>query len=233
VLLKAEAELRWPEDERFFYLVARNGLFLCRNHDFFRSCVPARGGPGDLSEQRTFLQLAFPAIPRRLFERIVGFFHRIAELHGAEASVLLAWDSAAACVRLVVPSQTAVVGRSEGGGRQPIGLRYTPPAFPSGWIPFGDVHSHAWYEAYSSQTDVEDETYSAGLHVVVGRIDREPPEVHVEAVVDGTRFRVDPKHVIEGYERRDRGVPEAWIERVRVEYQPYGSTPRAPDGRIP
>lgn len=226
VLLKTDAELPWPESERFFYVLAGNGLFLCRDHDFFRSCVPARGGPAELPEQRAFLELKFPMIPARLFERIVGFFHRIAERHDAEACVLLAWDSEAGRVRGVVPSQTATVQQGMDGSRQPVGLHFTPPAFPAGWIPFGDVHSHAWLEAYASRTDVEDEAYSAGLHVVVGRIDREPPAVHVEAVVDGMRFRVEPEHVIEGYARRSRDVPEAWLERVRV----CGTGVRASEG---
>ncbi len=79
------------------------------------------------------------------------------------------------------------------------------------------------YSAYASGTDKDDELHSAGLHIVVGRIKQEPPDLHVEAVVDGKRFRLDPRQVIEGYEQRRLPVAKAWIEKVRVEKQTYVS----------
>jgi hypothetical protein len=72
------------------------------------------------------------------------------------------------------------------------------------------------YSAYASTTDKADETHAAGLHVVVGRISEEPPDIHVEAVVDGTRFELDASRVIEGYCCRRTDVPVKWIDRVNV-----------------
>lgn len=217
VLLKTDPELPWPEDERLFYVLGRDGLYICRNHQFFQSCVRARNGPSELEEQATFLKPAFPLIPRALFERVVGFFDRIGALHNAEASVLLAWDSKRERVRVVIPRQVATVSRSWDGSQYPIGLHYTPPSFPRGWIPFGDIHSHVRLPAYASQTDKDDETHSAGLHIVVGRIHKEPPDIHAEGVVDGARFVLSASQVIEGYRARSRDIPKRWIERVAVE----------------
>ena len=45
ILIKRDAETEWHEDERLFYLLARGGLYRCRQTEFFRSCVPAPGGP--------------------------------------------------------------------------------------------------------------------------------------------------------------------------------------------
>jgi proteasome lid subunit RPN8/RPN11 len=218
VLVKTSKDLPWPEDERIFYILGRNGLFLCRNHEFFRSCVPARQGPSELEEQSVLLVPRFPIIPRVLFERAVGFFEQVADLYRAEAAVLLIWDRTARRVRLLVPEQTATVSRGWNDNRYPIGVHYVPPAdLPPDWIPFGDIHSHVDYSAYASQTDVADEIHAAGLHVVVGRISDEPPQIHVEAVVDGTRFALEPSHVIEDYRGRRSDVPEGWIHRVKVE----------------
>ena len=47
---------------------------------------------------------------------------------------------------------------------------------------FGDIHSHVDEPAYASGTDKWDERYRAGLHIVVGRLGQEPPELHIEAV---------------------------------------------------
>jgi len=218
VLVKRSAEMAWPEQERMFYILARDGLYICRNHDFFRSCVPANRGPSDLEQQAQFLVPQFPMIPGEVFERVVGFFDVIADLHGSEAAILLVWDRSDACVRLVVPEQTATMSPEWRGQRSPIGVHYLPPAdLPVDWIPFGDIHSHVDHPAYASTTDISDETHTAGLHIVVGHISDEPPQLHVEAVVDGTRFTLQPSQVIENYQKRRRDVPQEWIDRVQVE----------------
>jgi hypothetical protein len=218
ISIKTTADAPWLENEGTFYILARNGLYLCRNHEFFRSCVPAPRGPSELEEQHTFMVPRFPTIPRALFEQAVGFFERVADLYDAEAAVLLAWDRTAGRVRLVVPKQTATVSRVWNGIRYPIGVHYVPPSdLPPNWVPFGDIHSHVDYSAYASSIDKADEIHAAGLHVVVGRISQEPPAIHVEAVVDGTRFKLDAPLVIEGYSARRTNVPRKWIERVSVE----------------
>jgi hypothetical protein len=218
VIAKTTPELAWPEGERLFYLVARDGLFICRDTEFFRSCVPARHGPSALLAQEAFLAPHFPLIPRALFEYAVGFFDRIAELHGSEAAAIWIWDRRAAQVRLVVPDQTATVYRSWDGYRSPIGVHYHPPTnLPAHWIPFGDVHSHVNGAAYASGTDKHDEEHVAGLHIVVGRIQHEPPEIHVEAVADGKRFKLKPGDVIEDYAQRNCDVPREWIDRVEID----------------
>ncbi len=222
VMAKRSADLAWPNDERMFYIVARDGLYICRNHDFFQSCVKSTGGPSELEVQSPFLIPQFPMIPCDLFELAVGFFDVIAELQGSEAAAMLVWDRSEQCVRLVVPEQTATMTKAWDGHRSPIGVHYVPPThLPSDWVPFGDIHSHVDYPAYASTTDKEDETHMAGLHIVVGRLYQEPPELHVEAVVDGARFALEPADVIENYDKhyqeRKRDVPQEWIERVKVE----------------
>ena len=66
ILVKSDHELAWPERERLFYLLARDGLYLCRQNEFFRSCVKTRSGPSELEEQRTFFEPRFPRIPAAL-----------------------------------------------------------------------------------------------------------------------------------------------------------------------
>jgi PRTRC genetic system protein A len=218
VLLKAGDEVPWPAGERLFYVLARDGLYRCRDAEFFRSCVVAKTGPSELAEHQPFFEPRFPRIPRALIEQAVGFFARIAELHGSEAAAFLVWDRGEARVRLVVPHQVATVSESSTGYRYPIGVHYDPPTdLPDAWVIFGDIHSHVNHAAYASHTDVHDETHSAGLHIVVGRIQSEPPDLHLEAVVDGERFTLAAEQVIAGYQRRRMDVPEHWIERVEVE----------------
>jgi hypothetical protein len=218
VFLKRDDEFEWPEELPLFYLVTSDGLFRCRNHEFFRSAVQVERGPGALAAQDSELVPSYPSVPRRLFERIVGFFTRIEVLHGSEAVVLLVWDRAQRRVRVVVPEQRATVSRGWYGAVYPIGLTWDHPAdLPADWVVFGDAHSHARMAAYASGTDVHDEVHRPGLHLVVGDVHRDRPSFHVEAVADHARFPMELDEVVEGYSRPDPLVPRAWLERVRVE----------------
>jgi hypothetical protein len=221
IFFKTDESFPWRPELPMFYILAANGLFLCRNHEFFRSCVPAPRWPSGLEPHEAHLQLTYPKIPQARFEAAVGFFDCVKQAHGSEAGVLLAWDRAAGRMELIVPRQRATVSRSWKGTIYPIGLHYeAPDELPPGWAIIGDIHSHVDEAAYASGTDKRDETHRAGLHVVVGRLYRDPPQIHVEAVVDGTRFELEPHDVLEGYEQRLADVPAEWLDRLTVDPPP-------------
>lgn len=217
-------------EPRTYYVLAANGLFLVRNHAFFRSSVPAPSFPSELGEQHEAFEPRFPKIPRDMLERIVAFFSAVAEAYGAEAGVLLYWDPEASAVHVIAPPQVATITRGYRGRGQPVGLHYeVPHGVPPAWILFGDVHSHAQLAAFASATDQDDEVHAPGLHIVVGEIHREPPSFHVEAVVDERRFTLSLADVVEGYERRATRFPLKWLRRLRVvdawEYQRLRALP--------
>ena len=241
IYVKTDPDTPQPEED-VYYVLSAEGLFLCRNHPFFSSSVPARDWPGELAPQDTFLRLDYPKVPQRLMELAVAFFAWIGKKYDAEAALLLAWDEQAKEVHLIVPEQLTTVFRNYWGDRYPTGVRYdAPPKLPEGWIIFGDLHSHVDGAAYASWVDKNDETYRAGLHIVVGRVHQEPPEFHVEAIVDGARFTVKPELVLEGYQRRAATVPQRWLEMVKVELVCYRHGRKcvtvlntsAPDGGAP
>jgi Prokaryotic homologs of the JAB domain len=219
VHLNTEPGDHWP-DEPVFFSLAGNGLFLCRNHRFFRSRAFAPNWPSELAPQEPFLQLTLPKIDRRYFELAVGFFYRVYRQHGSEAGVLLVWDEAKQRIRLVCPPQVATVSRLRSGYLLPVGLHYQIPDLKGGLL-VGDIHSHADESAYASATDKADEhNRGAGLHVVVGRLRNldsgRRPDVYADLVVDGTRFNLKPSLVVEGYRRPRVGVPKAWTDAVQV-----------------
>ena len=215
--LKTDNELpRFTDSE--FYLLARNGLFFCRNHAFFESDVLCSKGPGWLLEHDEQCQFNFPKIKKTMLERIVGFFSRICEIHGSEAVVLLCWNRKEHQYRILVPDQEATVWESHGGLRSALDVRYTVPlVLPPGHLLVGDIHCHGTGAAYSSFTDRDDERYRTGFHVVVGRIEEEPPRFHLEFTVDGKRIPARFADLFEGYRRRRSGVPRKWLEKVHVQ----------------
>ena len=216
--LKLSHDMPWPEEEKVFYLLTGDGCFLCRNHAFFRSSVPAPRLPVELAPHAPHVKLSYPKLPQRDFERIAGFFDVIGRRHGAEAAVLLAWNTETQTVETLVPPQISIVGSSWNAEPYPIELHYQVPKLPAHLLTIGDIHSHVDGAAYASHTDRHDETHRPGLHIVVGRIRDEPPQFHIEAVVDGARFEVDSVFsVVQGYKRRRaHEVPQSWIDRVTV-----------------
>ena len=68
IYLKTRSQTPWPEKEKMFYLLAANGLFMCRNHQFFQSCVPAGSGPGELAGQEAYIDFKYLEFPLRLLK---------------------------------------------------------------------------------------------------------------------------------------------------------------------
>jgi proteasome lid subunit RPN8/RPN11 len=232
VFLKTAEDMGWPKGKRTFYLLTADGLFICRDHPFFRSSVLARGWPSELAHHREFLRLSYPKVPRRLLELCVGFFGCMADAWSAEAAVILVWDERVRRVRLIVPDQVSKCRRTYSGSLYGLSVHYEVPALPAHLAVIGDVHSHVDGQAYASYADRDDETYRPGLHIVCGRIDREPPQFHVDAVVDGVRFTVASDRVLEGYRRRRSGVPKEWLRRVKIEIDdPYRRSSKTSYGR--
>lgn len=218
LIIKTGEEQPWS-DESMFYMLTADGLFLCRNHEWFTSSVKTDEFPDELAKHRPFMKLRYPRLAADQFEMVVGFFSIIADLHRSEAIVLLAHHTSGQTA-IVVPQQVV----------SPAHADYDMPQLSPGWRWFGDIHSHVNMDAFSSFTDETDETHRPGLHIVVGRISNEPPEFHVEVVVDGARFRVkDILSVVAGYkQRRPDLVPDDWMAKVSKKVWPkykYEGTP--------
>src|SRR5262245_15764471 len=124
--LKTDEQAPRPADPEFYWLT-RDGPFLCRNHPFFTSDVPARRPVKALAAHGPRCVLRYPKAKASTLEFIVGFFARVYELHQSESVVLLLWDLDAQRYRILVPEQEASVWVSWSGKRSPEDVRYTLP----------------------------------------------------------------------------------------------------------
>ncbi len=220
IYLKTDADMALPSDLPAFHVLTGTGLFLCRNHPFFRSCVPAPDWPSELASHRPSLELHYPKLPRSLLETVVGFFDVVGQRLGSEAAVLLAWNAQSQSLEAHVPEQCGVVGSTWQGRPYPLSLEYQSVALSPHQTLIGDIHSHVDMPAFASGMDKEDELHRPGLHLIVGRLYLEPPEWHCEISIDGHRFPIrELSQIVEGYRRRrpDK-VPAAWLEKVRTRH---------------
>src|SRR5262249_34017864 len=109
----------------------------------------------------------------------------------------------------------------------PEDVRYmVPMPLPARHLLVGDIHCHGNLAAYSSYTDQADELYRDGLHGVVGRIESEPPEFHLELAIDGYRFLLTMDDLVEDYRKRRGFVPQKWLEKVKVKVEGWAPAPR-------
>jgi PRTRC genetic system protein A len=214
--LKTDADMPRPADPEFYWLT-RDGAFLCRNHPFFTSDVPTRRPIKALAAHEPHCVLHYPKVKASTLEFIVGFFARVYELHHSESVVLLVWDLENQRYKIHVPEQTATVWRSWAGSRSPLDVRYSVPILPAGHLLVGDIHCHGNMAAFASTTDRADERYRDGVHGIVGHVEDEPPDFHLELAIDGHRFALEKDDIFEGYRQRRRFVPRAWLEKVKVE----------------
>jgi hypothetical protein len=209
VYLKTEDNGEWPK-EKLFYLLTGDGMFLCRNHQWFQSCVKSNSGPGGLAKQEEFCRLSYPDMPKALLEKAVGFFHHIYKKHHWESALILVWNRQAEAMELVCPEQKASCAA----------VQYDIPTLPPHLAVIGDIHSHCNFSPKPSDggqgTDTHDELHRPGIHIIVGGIEKEPPEFYCAAVVDGERFEVkDINDVIEDYRGRDDQFPQEWLAKVK------------------
>lgn len=223
IIIKAD-DSPLPQDIPIFYLLTRDGLFRCRNHRFFTSSVKMKDEfPRELAGHKASLTFRYPRIPKKLMETVVGFFSIIGKRHQSEAAALFVWNNNTNEVEVIIPKQTGIVGASSfHAGHYPMEVKYEIPILPPHQVLIGDIHSHVNMSAYSSMTDQDDEKHGAGLHIIVGEINREPPQFHCDVTVDGARFRVSLKDISD-YKRRarNREVPLHWFDQFKVEiYKP-------------
>lgn len=216
IYLKTDAEMPRPTDPAY-YLVARDGTFLCRNHTWFKSDIPTSRQPEALAQHAATCRISYPKISAATLEYCVAFFDEVFDRHGSEAIVLLLWDVLGKRYRLWVPEQEPTVWESSRGIRSAMDVSYKAPiGLPSNFLQVGDIHSHADLGATPSYTDRSDEAYRDGIHIIIGHINEEPPEFHQEVVVDGYRFQLKFNQILAGYRRRRRIIPKVWMDRVRV-----------------
>ncbi|MBI3985925.1 MAG: Mov34/MPN/PAD-1 family protein [Lentisphaerae bacterium] len=211
-------------DDPVSYLLTGDGLYINRRTPLFSASVPC-SRPREFAGHAAALDWKQP-IPQEPAEKVVGFFHMINLRHtGAEAVVLLGWTPERG-YEVIVPEQTSIIARHAFGPPSPVKVRYEIPALPAGMLLVGDIHSHAYLEAFESHTDSWDMRHRAGLHLVVGRLDvpAEPPDFFAVVMVDNYRLVVEhPLSLFTDYKHRCTDIPEDWFSRVRVQEVPIYS----------
>src|SRR5262245_17316807 len=135
ILTKKEGEpTPWAEDA-LFYMLTADGLFVCRNHPYFTSCVPAGYGfgPVQLASHTPNLVNRYPRVPQTLIEQAAGFFSWANDAEIGEVALCILHNPETNDMSLVAPKQECSWGS----------VNYElPTQIPAGYRIIGDIHSH-------------------------------------------------------------------------------------------
>jgi hypothetical protein len=214
--LKQSADMPRPPDSEF-YLLTGDGVFMGRNHQFFTSDVQVPRMPRVLASHKASCLVNYPRLGVAGLEYIVGFFDQVYRRRGSESIVLLFWNQTRQRYKLWVPKQEATVWESYSGYRTAMDVSYQLPIpMPRDHLLVADIHCHCDFGAYTSFTDANDEKYRDGVHAVVGHIDQDQPEFHIEIAIDGSRFTMSFDQLFKGFNKRRVNVPNAWLDQLTV-----------------
>jgi len=216
IYLKRSPDMPRPSDPEY-YIMTGDGLFMGRNHEFFTSDVRASSMPRSLAGHQAKCLVNYPKLGVAALEYIVGFFDQVYQRYGSESIVLLFWNQKKKRYKLWVPQQEATVWESYSGYRSAMDVTYELPIpMPRDHLLIADIHCHCDFAAYTSFMDAKDEEYRDGVHAVVGHIDRETPDFHVEISIDGSRFKMTFDQLFKGFHKRRVNVPSEWFDQLKV-----------------
>ena len=164
-LVNTRAGLTGDPGIGYDYVLAANGLYVQAESESIQARIlTAQAGVRGLADSGEQLRLRHGPIPAGILDLGLEWFRATTD---TERIFTVLWDQGR--YRTVVPAQAGSAGS----------LRYTPP---KGVIL--EVHSHCRMNAFFSDTDDSDEQ---GFHIygVVGRIDRERPQLSLRVGVYG------------------------------------------------
>ena len=194
-----------------YYLLARNGVFLVKKTALFSAATRVDTLVGFEPHQEA-LDLGVPRVPRRILEAAYGFFLEVYQRWEGEAIALLYYSPQARKFQIAIPPQSLYRYRTVRGWRTESRLTYGTFPRPEGFLKLGDIHSHADMPAFFSATDDRDDSED-GLRIVLGQIDRRPPDIAVSFVTGGARFYLQREEACEPFTEAAPPPPH-WMEQV-------------------
>ncbi|MFH1021804.1 MAG: hypothetical protein V1809_00270 [Planctomycetota bacterium] len=192
-------------DSRPCYVVGKNGVFLRKVTRLFESVSKVESLP-EFEEVRETAVWTAPRIPYRLVQEALEFFRAVEAAHQSESIVLLSLEKTGWNIH--VPNQTV----------SPCRLEYKLDGDSASKSPVGTIHSHCEMSAFFSGRDVADVIHFDGVHLVLGKIGQNVPEIAASVATGGRTIELSPETVIEGIPAAPDTVktPHPWLAKVKM-----------------
>lgn len=192
-----------PPDNGPYYVVANERTYLHKRIHQGRVLLPVTTIdtlPDPLAGKRGFFwwdEERMP-IPASLVGQVWSFFRTIFNRRHSEAMVYLTYHakecpSPKSChngYHVFVPIQAA-----SGGGVQSI---FDPKHLAKGFRIIGTIHSHCDFDAFHSGTDTHDADDHDGIHMTIGKVGNNPPDIATMVSIGGVKWDFQPSDAIAG-----------------------------------
>lgn len=188
---KGQDRFDLPASPLPYYVLSQEGIFQHQVNTLGTATLRIDKMPthlGELGHKNGFFDYNATTVPKEICAQIVDFFRRIWKNHKAEAEVILtakieSTDGFPKIVewRVFIPTQKVSMGGVESV--------YEPSHIAKGYQVVGTMHSHCNFSAFHSGTDTNDASSFDGLHLTIGMVDRDEPQV--TAMVSSAGYMVD------------------------------------------
>jgi hypothetical protein len=175
-------------DENYYRIIAGNGYFFHVKTPFFDALVldaPLRR-PNRLPTVEEHAALSLNKLSSDDVLLAHSFFSTVRRKFHAEAYLRLFAHPIRGDYVLDAPNQT----------NHSASVIADATLAPDGYCEIGSIHAHPG-SAFHSATDIDDERYGDGLHIVFGHVDQFPPEIVATLAVRGRRFTINPTDVLD------------------------------------
>lgn len=208
VVPKKGGEDNIPRGKNPFYVLYQEGMFLHVKSDLGTALVKVTKMPSHLKSLGAagYFEWDASRIPSNICSQIVDFFRNVYDEHKTEAGVILLMNYETKEWSVFVPTQK-VSGTS-------VDYVYEPSEIPEKHMVVGTMHSHCNFSAFHSGTDKHDADGMNGVHLTIGHLDREEPEIVSMVSWNGTEFTYKPEQVADFSNLEEAKAPAEWYANI-------------------
>jgi hypothetical protein len=222
------------------YLIGSNGVFKQVVNEFYSVRVK-NGSLPDLQELKEDVELHVTRLPQRILDHVHAFFRAVNDKHKGEAVVLLMYhptdkrwivkippqDTKGMSVHYDLDKGDALIWIPSNGKEEMTlvhNQREAPPEGIKDFRLFGSIHSHCDAGAFHSGTDDKDEFCFDGLHITLGHVSKNPPDISCRWMLAGQWWKAEASGCI-AFDHAAPKVDDRWMDRVsEVKYSPAVQT---------
>lgn len=199
-------DVNWP-----YYVEGQEGTFQHNRTTLGRALISTNKTPSALKALGTksgYFNFDAPPLPKELIAQTVSFFRRVYDAHHTEACVLFTQNARTGERRIFVPHQSL----SHGG----VHSIYNPTHIAPGHLVIGTAHSHCDFDGYHSSTDERDARRMDGLHITIGHLKDEMPDVAAMVSFQKELFHYKDIAKVADFSDLNAAVAPEWWDRYLI-----------------
>lgn len=209
-----------PHEEVPYFFITKEGWYKNLPTLFGIAQVEAEAPPPGLEEWKPTFLLNDIKLPAWVLRQAHDFFRHIWNKFHAESSVYILYNRREKEFKLFAPEQYVSMTS--------VNHKLDRDKLPAGFTPVGTIHSHCNFSAFHSGTDTADMAKMPGLHITIGHVDRDDPEMVFALSIGEQAFNVERASIVDevitvnkyGYDT----MPPFWENFVHTGSAPWGNT---------